>query len=106
MLASYKDIINQLESGMLTCPSKKFTNLDCPGCGLQRSVIALLKGDVAMSWQLYPPALFIIVTLLILGVHLTLNERVTLFLLKISFIITVIVMTVNYIYKIANHQLL
>lgn len=80
--------------------------MDCPGCGLQRSLIALLKGDIALSWQLYPPSMFIVATILLLVAHLIIGFRNSLLFLKIMFIITISVMTVNYIYKIANHQLL
>ena len=95
-----------LEQHMLTCPSKKLFYLDCPGCGLQRSLIALLKGDLAVSWKIYPPSLFILITLAMLALHLVFQFRHGALLLKIFFIITLSVITVNYIYKVTNHQLL
>lgn len=100
------NMTNWLETHMLSCPSKKLTSIDCPGCGMQRSIIAILKGDITASWQIYPPTGFVLLTLILLGMHLVINERITLTLLKFSFIITVIVITVNYIYKIVNHQLI
>lgn len=39
---------------MLTCPSKYFLGVDCPGCGAQRSAISLMHGDMADSLALYP----------------------------------------------------
>lgn len=91
---------------MLTCPSKKFFYLDCPGCGLQRSAWALFHGEFTASWNLYPPTIFILVTLVFLVLHLLLGFRQGAYILKILFIITVAVMAVNYIYKILNHQLI
>ena len=38
--------------------------MDCPGCGMQRSFLALLKGDVSECFCLYPamiPLLFVII---------------------------------------------
>lgn len=96
----------RVEQYLLTCPSKKFFYLDCPGCGLQRSVLALIKGDMAASWNLYPPTLFILVTLIFLLLHLTFSFKQGACILKILFIITVAVMAINYIYKILNHQLI
>ncbi len=31
------------------CPFHKFTGLDCPGCGSQRAVHALLRGNIAAA---------------------------------------------------------
>jgi hypothetical protein len=42
---------------MLPCPFKYVTGIDCPGCGFQRSVLALLQGDLHKSFSLYPPAI-------------------------------------------------
>jgi hypothetical protein len=46
--------IKWVEDYLLTCPSKHFFHVDCPGCGLQRSVLALFEGDLVKSFQLYP----------------------------------------------------
>ncbi|MBS1520367.1 MAG: DUF2752 domain-containing protein [Bacteroidetes bacterium] len=46
-----------LQEHLLPCPFKYFTGIDCPGCGFQRSVIALIQGDLHKSFQLYPPAI-------------------------------------------------
>jgi hypothetical protein len=45
------------EKYMLPCISKQVFGIDCPGCGLQRSVALLLKGDFLASFLMYP-ALF------------------------------------------------
>ncbi len=40
------------ESGwMPRCAFKAFTGYDCPGCGFQRALHALLHGDVADAWR-------------------------------------------------------
>lgn len=55
--------VDWLEQHMLTCPSKKYLGLECMGCGLQRSFIALIKGNLIESLSLYPatiPLLFLI----------------------------------------------
>lgn len=49
--------INWLQNHLLPCPFKYLTGIDCPGCGFQRSVVALLQGDLHQSFQLYPPAI-------------------------------------------------
>ena len=42
-------IIDWLQKHMIPCFSKKYLGIECPGCGLQRSFIALLKGNIVES---------------------------------------------------------
>lgn len=51
----------------LPCPFKTLTHVDCPGCGFQRSVVALWEGDVATSFLLYPPAIPLLALFVFLG---------------------------------------
>jgi hypothetical protein len=39
---------------MLPCMSKKITGMDCPGCGIQRSISFLLEGNFTDSFLMYP----------------------------------------------------
>ena len=43
-----------LEKYMLPCLNKKLFGLDCPGCGMQRSVQLLLQGEFAAAFKMYP----------------------------------------------------
>ncbi len=36
------------------CPFRICTGQACPGCGLSRSVVSLVKGDLAESWRYHP----------------------------------------------------
>ena len=49
--------VQWLREHLLPCPFKYFTGIDCPGCGFQRSVIALIQGDLHESLHIYPPAI-------------------------------------------------
>lgn len=50
---------------MPRCPSKLLTGYDCPGCGSQRMLHALLHGDIAAAWRFNP---FILLSLPFLAV--------------------------------------
>lgn len=55
------NIISWLEQHQLPCLFKTVFHVDCPGCGFQRSFIALLKGNISQSFKFYPaliPMLF------------------------------------------------
>ena len=42
------------EADMLPCLSKQLLGMECPGCGLQRSVALLLSGQLWESFLMYP----------------------------------------------------
>jgi len=67
------NIIDCLEGMMIPCYFKLMFGINCPGCGLQRAIIFLLKGELWASVQMYPPLLPIIFTL---GLHFF-NKRFT-----------------------------
>ena len=37
-----------------SCPFKKYTGLDCAGCGSQRAIHFLLNGDFGSAWSMNP----------------------------------------------------
>lgn len=39
---------------MLPCFSKQLFGIDCPGCGLQRSVLLLFNGEFIAAFKMYP----------------------------------------------------
>ncbi|HEY8781797.1 MAG TPA: DUF2752 domain-containing protein [Mucilaginibacter sp.] len=49
--------INWLQNHLVPCPFKYLTGIDCPGCGFQRSVLALTQGNFHKSFMLYPAAI-------------------------------------------------
>lgn len=59
---AFSSLAEKANSYLLPCPFKYLSGYDCPGCGFQRSVLALLKGDFHHSFDLYPPTLPILVT--------------------------------------------
>lgn len=39
---------------MLPCMSKQVFGIECPGCGLQRSVLLLFQGEFVAAFKMYP----------------------------------------------------
>jgi len=39
---------------MLPCLSKQLLGMDCPGCGIQRSVFLLFEGEFLAAFKMYP----------------------------------------------------
>ncbi|MNK15533.1 hypothetical protein D3C87_336770 [compost metagenome] len=105
LISEGRSFIHWLEDHLLACPFKKMTGLDCPGCGLQRSVLALLKGDVVASFKFYPPTLAIIGLLVFMLLHLKFDFKNGALVIKAMYIFTTAVIIINYIYKVYHQQL-
>ena len=54
---------------MLPCLNKKLFGFDCPGCGGQRALVLLFKGELTEAFFMYPA----IYPLAILGLTLFIN---------------------------------
>ncbi|MDB5252250.1 MAG: hypothetical protein JWP27_1419 [Flaviaesturariibacter sp.] len=63
-------IADWLEKLMLPCLVRSLTGHDCPGCGFQRSVVFLVRGDLARSVQLYWSTIPILALFTFLLLHL------------------------------------
>ena len=88
---------------MLPCPYKKYFGLDCFGCGMQRSLVELLKGNILESLYLYPALIPMILLFLFLIVHLIFKFKNGGTWLKYQFIFVVVIVVVNFIAKLADH---
>lgn len=95
-------MIKWLEEHMGTCSFKEHTGMDCPGCGMQRALFELLRGNIIESIQYYPGLIPMIFTLAFLLLHLIFKFKHGARILKFSFIFTVIVILVTYIIKIVT----
>lgn len=63
------------ESWWLKCPMYQITGWQCPLCGLQRAVHALLHGDLLAAWR-YNPALWLLLPYVAVWLLGSCSERV------------------------------
>jgi hypothetical protein len=92
-------ITHWLEQHLMTCPYKALSGYDCPGCGMQRSFIELLKGNFKESFYLYPALFPAFVTLGLTTLHLKFKFKNGADYIKYSFLFTVTVVVTNYMLK-------
>lgn len=92
-------IIEFLESNLLSCSWKKYLNQECMGCGMQRAIILLLKGEFLESFKMYPALLTLIIMFIYLALHLNFNFKKGHLILRYLFLINVIIILANYILK-------
>lgn len=105
ILSALSFIIGKADSFLIPCPFKYLTHLDCPGCGFQRAVLALIQGDFEKSFHLYPPTIPFLLGVLI-GVSSYVfkwdrNSKI----LKSVYLTVGFIILINYIYKVATYQL-
>jgi hypothetical protein len=96
-------IINWFESHQGSCSFREHAGLDCPGCGLQRSILALLEGDLAGSIMLFPALLPLATMFVFLGIHLVFRFKHGAFILKVFYIMNISIIILSYIYKLIIH---
>jgi len=98
-------IINFMERHMLRCPSKALFHIDCPGCGLQRSIISLMKGDITQSLTLYPATMPIMFLFVFAGLHIIFRFKQGARIIIITQVSVAIIIVTFYIYKIIEHKI-
>jgi len=83
---------------MLSCQWKK-VGVECMGCGMQRAIIHLLKGEFADAFYMYPAIYTLGIMMIFLALHLKFNFVKGHLVLKWLFILNILIIIVNYIYK-------
>ncbi len=99
MLYVFLNITAWLETHQLPCMFKAITHIDCPGCGIQRSFILLIKGELTASFLLYPALIPILLLLAFLGVQLIARFSRGALLLKYGYLFCAGIILVSYIYR-------
>jgi len=93
-------LIHWLESHQQACFYKKHFGVECPGCGMQRSFIELLKGNFYESFVLYPALIPTIILIVYLVLHILFKFKNGANILKNLFIINTAIVVLSYLYKI------
>lgn len=97
-LSAIAYLIN-IEKYMLPCFTKQFFGVDCPGCGLQRSLLFLFKGEFVEAFKMYP-AIYPMITLfsfLLIGKFLKI--KFTNYITNVLMVTTVGAILINYALK-------
>ncbi len=88
-----------LQNHLSTCFFVKYFGIECPSCGMQRALIALLKGEFLESLHYNPALIPFLLTISFVGLHLLFKFKNGAMVIVIGFCITVTLMIGNYSYK-------
>lgn len=85
---------------MLPCMNKWLFGIDCPGCGMQRSIALLLKGEFADAFFMFPAIYTSILFVLLIVLHLIDKSRNYTKIIIWSAVLNAAIMIIAYFYKI------
>ncbi len=91
---------------MIPCFWKKYFEVECMGCGLQRSMHLLWKGELIDSIVLFPAGIPLLLTFIFLFYHLLFKPKNGAKIITVLFIITATIMIVSFIFKIISQKVL
>lgn len=52
--------VGRVDDGPVLCPVRRFTGVPCPGCGLTRTFVHALHGDVAAAFRAHAFGLLVV----------------------------------------------
>lgn len=91
-----------IEQHQLSCSVKQLLGLDCPGCGMQRAFVALLRGDVVASLRFNASLIPFLFTVFYTAAHLIFGFRSGARWTVIFFSTTVLIMLLNFLVKLVG----
>jgi len=59
-------------NGLSVCVFKSVLGVDCPGCGITRSVMSLFSGDFSRAFRLHPAGPLVVVLIALIVTYLVL----------------------------------
>nr|WP_136467443.1 DUF2752 domain-containing protein [Allomuricauda onchidii] len=87
---------------MLPCLNKKLFGIDCPGCGMQRSVHLLFEGEFLAAFKMYPAIYPIVMLLTFLVANLFIKFKLAHQIKLTLMLLVAATIILNYIIKM-NH---
>lgn len=97
-----QSLIEWLEANQMPCFYVRYFGVECPGCGMQRAAIALLKGNFIESLTLFPALLPTVFMVLFLCFHLIFKIKKGAIYLKYLFLLNTTIIIISYIIKVNN----
>lgn len=91
-----------MEEYMIPCMNKKLFGFECLGCGTQRALLMLFKGEFAAAFHLFPAIYTTVFLFGFIGLHFADKSRNYHKIIIGLAIINAIIMIISYIYKMTN----
>lgn len=92
----------KVEDYMLPCMNKSLFGIDCLGCGTQRALLLVLKGEFVQAFYTFPAIYTTILFFVIIGLHFLDKARNYHKIIIFLAILNAIIMIISYFYKQTN----
>ena len=92
-----------MEKYMLPCLNKKLFGVECFGCGTQRALLLLLKGDFTGAFHMFPAIYTTLILLACIGLHFVDKSRNYHKAIIGMAILNAVIMVVSYFYKVTHY---
>lgn len=90
------------EDYMIPCMNKSLFGVECLGCGTQRSLFLLFKGEFIEAFYMFPAIYTTILFFLILGINFIDKSRNYHKIIISLAILNAVIMVISYFYKQTN----
>ncbi len=94
------NIADWLEQHSRTCFYKKHFGFECFGCGFQRAIIELLRGNVWESIKQYPALIPLIILFVVLLSHIKFRHKHGALIIKVLFLLSVALIVGNFLFRV------
>lgn len=88
-----------MEEFMLPCLNKQLFGIDCLGCGAQRALLMVFKGDFVAAFQMFPAIYTILILLLFLILNLFLKFKGDWYVKAGLIVLNAVIIIVAYFFK-------
>ncbi|MBT8267159.1 MAG: DUF2752 domain-containing protein [Bacteroidia bacterium] len=88
------------EDYMIPCFWKKNFNIECMGCGIQRSLSLIFQGEFIAAFKMYPAIYTLIILFVFLVLHIKFQFKLGSKILLALFILNVSIIIISYLLKI------
>ena len=89
----------KLEDYMLPCLNKKFFGIDCLGCGIQRALALLFKGEFIAAFKMYPAIYTLLLLALVIIINYFYKIKFSQKLISILAIGSILIIVISYVIK-------
>lgn len=92
-------MLEWLEAHQISCLFKETFGTDCPGCGLQRALLLLVKGELWASVCIWPGVIPLLIFLLLILVRICGVKKISDGMLKKVGFVCLIIILISYLLK-------
>ena len=92
-----------MEEYMLPCLNKRLFGFDCPGCGTQRALMLLFRGDWVGAFHMFPAIYTLILLCACLALHVIDKSRNYQKAIGSLAVLNALIILVAYYYKLTHY---